>query len=100
MPDQRKAGTSYIAVLRAVNVAGHANVAMAELRALVTKLGFRDARSIVQSGNLIFGADPRDGGELERLLENEAEKRLGLRTDIMVRSGEEWIDLVGRNPFP
>ena len=96
----RKAETIHIAVLRAINVAGHATVAMADLRALITKLGLRDARSILQSGNLVFGSDGRSGGELEQLLEAETGKRLGLHADIMVRSSDEWADLIARNPFP
>lgn len=74
-------------------------MAMADLRDLLTKLGFADARSLLQSGNLVFRSDRRNPAQLERLLEAEAEKRLGLQTDFFVRSAEEWKELVARNPF-
>jgi uncharacterized protein (DUF1697 family) len=91
--------TIYIALLRGINVGGHKMVAMSDLRDLLTQLGFMDARSLLQSGNLIFRSDARAGVNLERLLEAEAEKRLGLRTDFVVRTAEEWKAIVARNPF-
>jgi len=91
--------TIYIALLRGINVGGHKMVAMSDLRDLLTQLGFMDARSLLQSGNLIFRSDARVGVNLERLLEAEAEKRLDLRTDFVVRTAEEWKAIVARNPF-
>ena len=92
--------TIHIALLRGINVGGHKQVAMSDLRDLLSQLGFMDARSLLQSGNLVFRSNARTGVNLERLLEAEAEKRLGLRTDFLVRSAEEWKAVVARNPFP
>lgn len=91
--------TVLVALLRGINVGGHRQVAMADLRDLCTRLGFGEARSLLQSGNLVFRSDGRKGPQLERLLEAEAEKRLGLRTDFFVRTAEEWRAVVARNPF-
>ncbi|HXQ81689.1 MAG TPA: DUF1697 domain-containing protein [Opitutaceae bacterium] len=88
-----------VALLRGINVAGNRMVAMADLRALLAKLGLEDARSLLQSGNLVFRSGARPGA-LERLLEAEAERRLGLRTDFFVRTADEWMQVVARNPFP
>jgi uncharacterized protein (DUF1697 family) len=90
---------TYVALLRAVNMAGHKLVAMADLRALLSQLGFADPRSLLQSGNLVFRAAVRPNTQLERLLETETEKRLGIETDFFVRSGPEWKALVAHNPF-
>ncbi len=89
----------YLALLRGINVGGHKQVAMADLRALLTHLGFLDARSLLQSGNLVFRGNARTGAHLERLLEAEAAKRLHLQTDFFVRTAEEWKALVAQNPF-
>ncbi len=91
--------TSFIALLRAVNLPGHNAIAMADLRALFTKLGFEDAQSLLQSGNVVFRSDRRTAEELERLLEKEAEKRLGLATAFFVRSAAEWQQAIAQNPF-
>jgi len=91
--------TTYVALLRGINVGGHKPVAMADLRDLLTQLGLADARSLLQSGNLVFGANGRTAAQLERLLEAEAEKRLGLQTDFFIRTAKEWKGVVGHNPF-
>jgi uncharacterized protein (DUF1697 family) len=72
---------------------------MADLRDLATSLGLTDARTLLQSGNLVF-SDARKSGDLERLLETEMEKRLGLKTDFFVRTAAEWKALIAHNPFP
>lgn len=91
--------TNQIALIRGINVGGHQAVAMSDLRDLLTQLGFESARSLLQSGNLVFQGDARTGGELERLLETEAEKRLGIHADFLIRNAKEWREVVARNPF-
>jgi uncharacterized protein (DUF1697 family) len=91
--------TVQIALLRGINVGGHQAVAMSDLRDLLTQLGFEGARSLLQSGNLVFRGDARTGGELERLLETEAETRLRVHADFLIRSAKEWREIVVRNPF-
>jgi uncharacterized protein (DUF1697 family) len=48
--------TTYVALLRAVNVGGHASLAMAGLRDSLTGLGYANARTYLQSGNAVFDA--------------------------------------------
>ena len=90
-----------IALLRGVNVGGNKMVAMADLRALLTRLGFGDVQSLLQSGNLVFsvGGAARSCATLESHLEKEVEKALGLTADFHVRTGEEWKSVIARNPF-
>lgn len=92
--------TTYLALLRGINVAGHKIVAMADLREMLAGMGFADAQSLLQSGNLAFRSEKRPGADLEQLLETEAERRLGLRTDFFVRTAAEWAAVVAHNPFP
>lgn len=92
--------TIYIGLLKGVNVGGHRLVAMADLCNLAAELGLGDARTVGQSGNLVFRSAGKTSAQLERLLEVEASKRLGLVTDFFVRSAEEWGAVVLRNSFP
>ncbi len=89
----------YRSFFRAVKRAGHKPVAMKDLGDLLGQLGFRDPRSLLQSGNLVFGGPTRATAALERLLEAEAAKRLALQTDFFVRNPEEWKAVVAQNPF-
>jgi uncharacterized protein (DUF1697 family) len=91
--------TRYIGLLRAINLGGRNLVAMSGLRDLLTRLGFDEPRTLLQSGNVVFGCDRRRVADLERVVESEVEKRLELATEFFVRSGKEWQDIVARNPF-
>ena len=91
---------THIALLRAVNLGSHNKVAMSDLRELLAKLSLKDGQSLLQSGNLIFGCDGKTTAQLERILEDGAEKRLGLKTDFFVRTAKEWKALIDANPFP
>jgi uncharacterized protein (DUF1697 family) len=91
--------TIQIALLRGVNVGGHNAVAMSGLRDLLTQLGFVGARSILQSGNLIFRCEARTGVDLESMLETEAQTRLGIRADFLIRNAKEWREVVAAIRF-
>jgi len=87
-------------LLRAVNLAGHNRLTMADLVRIATDAGFQDARTVLQSGNLV-GRAPRASDEaLERRLEAAIAKALGVETEIFVRTAEEWRAIIGANPFP
>ena len=72
---------------------------MTNLRNFLEALGFDHVRSLLQSGNLVFGSKSRFGAELERFLESEAAKRLALEVDFYVRTAGEWKSVVRQNPF-
>lgn len=88
-----------IALLRGVNVGGK-KLAMADLRRLCADLGFTHVRTLLQSGNVVLSRDARSEAEIQRLLELETERRLGLSTRVFLRSPDEWAELVEGNPFP
>jgi len=92
--------TRYIALLRGVNLGGHNKVAMADLRALLSKMGLADVQTVLQSGNAVFGCAAKSCAALERSLEAEVEKRLKLKIDFHVRTAGEWRAVIDANPFP
>ena len=90
----------HVALLRAVNLAGYNKVGMADLKALVAGLGFADAQTLLQSGNIVFSGGSKTTAALEQLLERAAATQLGLETDVFVRTGKEWHAVIDANPFP
>ena len=90
--------TLQIALLRAVNVGGGTTLSMARLKGMIQELGF-EAETLLQSGNVVLADTKLSGDALEKLLEAETAKRLGLTTDYFVRSAKEWDALIKANPF-
>ena len=91
---------TYIGLVRAINLAGRNVVAMSDLRDLMTALGLEDARTLLQSGNVVFRSSVASARTVERLLEDGAAKRLGLNLVFFVRSAAEWARVIAANPFP
>lgn len=89
----------YAGFLRAVNVAGNL-LSMAALKNLLSDIGLDDPETILQSGNIVFGASRRNTAELEALLERETEKWLKVRTEYFIRDPKELERIIGENPFP
>lgn len=88
------------ALLRAVNVGGTGKIAMADLRALAQDIGLADAKTLLQSGNLVFEAAKRLPVALEKLLEKEIATQLAVQTDVMVRDARQLASAIEHNPFP
>ena len=91
--------TTYIGLLRGINVGGNKMVAMADLRDMMAKIGFSDVKTLLQSGNVVFRAAARAPAKLERQLEAELEKRLLLKVEFHVRTADEWRAVIAANPF-
>jgi uncharacterized protein (DUF1697 family) len=91
--------TTCIGLLRAVNLGSTNKIAMSDLRAIAADLGLRDAKTLLQSGNVVFGCTTRSTAAIERRFEEETRTRLGLTTDYFVRTAQEWDGIVAANPF-
>ena len=72
---------------------------MAELRSLCAEIGWNDAQSYIQSGNLLFTASGNPA-RLESQLEEAIEQRFGLQIPVIVRSANDWLTYAKSNPFP
>lgn len=91
---------AFVALLRAVNLGPHNKVAMADLKAVAEGAGLAEARTLLQSGNLVFQAKAQSSAALEKLLEAALAKKLDLKTPVVVRSAAEWRAALEANPFP
>jgi uncharacterized protein (DUF1697 family) len=89
-----------IALLRGVNLGKARRVSMAEVRGAFESLGWTDVRSVGQSGNLVFEAAAKSDVALEAAAEQALLAKLGLTTEVVVRSGAEWQAMMAANPFP
>lgn len=90
---------TYVALLRGINVGGNKMIAMADLRAALTKAGFSNVRTLLQSGNVVLDAATASPSTLESQLEAEVKKRFSLEVEIHVRTPAEWAAVMKANPF-
>ncbi|TAY52568.1 DUF1697 domain-containing protein [Rhizobium leguminosarum] len=91
--------STFIALLHSIVLTPDRRVIMQDLRALAEELGYREPRTLVSTGNLVFEADDMRPHELEVTLEEGFEEKFGKHVDIIVRSDCTWMALCSTNPF-
>jgi uncharacterized protein (DUF1697 family) len=91
--------TTYIALLRAVNVGGTGKLPMADLKAMCSDAGFARVETYSASGNVVFESEAATASvksELERRLLAYAGKSIG----VVLRTASEMQAVLTANPFP
>ena len=91
---------SRVILLRGINVGGNTLVPMAKLRAYLESLGLADVQTLLNSGNAVARGGPGEAAALEKRLERDSERHLGVRVDFHVRTGSELQSIIDKNPFP
>lgn len=91
--------TTYITVLRAINLGAHNRIAMADLRAMLLKLKLEEPRTLLLGGNAVFKSGMTSSDALEQQLAAASTKHLKVTTDYFVRSAAEWQAIIKANPF-
>ena len=92
--------TSGIALLRGINVGRAKRIAMADLRTLFEELGFTDVRTVLNSGNVVFGgSSKRTQATAAAAIEQELVQRLGVASRVTVLSAEELALVIAGNPL-
>jgi uncharacterized protein (DUF1697 family) len=91
--------TTYVALLRAVNVGGTGKLPMKDLAELCEGLGFVNVRTYIQSGNVVFGSRLTEKS-VRKKLEAALTETLGKHADVVVRTGAELKAVLKGNPFP
>jgi uncharacterized protein (DUF1697 family) len=92
--------TTYIALLRGVNVGGRSKLAMADLRRVLESIGYADVRTYLQSGNAVFSSARKAGHKLSAEIEKAISADLGLDVKVFIRTKDEMQSVVDANPYP
>ena len=93
--------TTYIALLRGINIGAKKRIRMADLKALVEGLGFTNVQTYVNSGNVVFDSATRqDDTHLADQIAAALNTRHKLDVPVVVRSAAEMARIVANNPFP
>lgn len=90
--------THRIILFRGMNTGG-VRAPVNQQRAMAEAMGLKNPRTLLASGNLVVesGVTP---AVLEADIEAAMEETFGLKIAAMVRTSEQWSDLIAANPFP
>lgn len=91
--------TAYVALVRAVNVSGTGKLPKEELKAMGDACGFEDARTFINSGNLLFTSHLAERTVKQRL-EAKLAGHFGKAVPAFVRTAREMAAVAAKNPFP
>lgn len=90
---------AYAAFLRGINVGGNKKVPMKELAAALEKVGFKNVKTLLNSGNVLLESSEKSGDAVARKVEGVIEKTFGFGAHTIVRSLEQLKELSATNPF-
>lgn len=91
--------TTYISLLRGINVSGQKKIKMEALRAAFEKLGFQNVTTYVQSGNVVFAGNETEIKTLEQKISDQIEREFGFTVSVIVLTRNELVNTINRNPF-
>lgn len=99
-PTRRAArtGSSFVALLRGINVGGRNPIRMPDLVACFRDTGYEDVSTYLQSGNVLFSADGKTGTKLESEVEAMLEERFGIPLLAVIRSRDELAQTIDAAP--
>ena len=73
---------------------------MADLREMLAKMGFKNVRTRVQSGNFIIEAEQVGTEDLRKKIQATANTKLGVDAEFFIFSPGQWQSIIDNNPFP
>lgn len=93
-------GSTWLALLRGVNVVGNNTVPMKALADALGTAGFLSVRTYIQSGNILFRSRSRNARALARQMEKLIARNFGCAPTVLVISRAQLAAAIRGNPFP
>lgn len=87
----------FLSILRGINVSGHKQIKMADLKVLYESLGFKNVTTYIQSGNVIF--ENINAKDLSKQIEKSIFEKYNFHVPVIIRSIEEMGKTLHDNPF-
>lgn len=90
--------TAFVALIRAVNISGTGKLLKDDLKAMGEACGFDNARTFINSGNLLFTSE-RSEADAKSKMEQRVGDHFGKAVPVYVRSAAQMAETAARNPF-
>jgi uncharacterized protein (DUF1697 family) len=88
-----------VALIRGINVGTAKRIPMAELRSLVEELGYTEVRTLLNSGNVVFGVPPTARGDAAAKIQAGMVARFGVSARVIAVTAGQFDTVVLENPF-
>ena len=89
----------HVALLRGINVGGKNRLLMRDLSAMFAEVGCVDVRTYIQSGNVVFQAEPALARRVPDHISEAIAARFGYRVPVVTRTAGELAAVILANPF-
>ena len=86
----------YVLLLRGINVGGKNKVAMSDLKDMISKLGYENVITYINSGNIIF--DANDNKEIVRVKISHMLETYPFSINKVILTQEEYLDEISNLP--
>lgn len=91
--------TTYISILRGINVSGQKLIKIDALRKSYENMGFHNVTTYLQSGNVIFTGNEFEINDLEQKISQQIEKDIGFEVPVIVLTIDKLQKVIENNPF-
>jgi len=91
--------TTFVALLRGVNVGGKNTIPMAELKSELASLGLEEVVTYIQSGNVVFRSSAGDAKDIAAKIEARIAEAFGIGVTVLLRTATELAEIADQNPF-
>lgn len=95
-----RAGNTWLALLRGINVVGKNKVPMKALASALEAAGFQSVRTYIQSGNVLFKSASGSRRALASRIALLVERNFGCAPTVLVINRTELAAAIRGNPFP
>ncbi|WP_417195204.1 DUF1697 domain-containing protein [Bizionia sp.] len=91
--------TTFVLLLKGINVGGHKKIPMVDLRDLLTKSGYKNVKTYIQSGNVILESATNDIAEIEPDITAAILKQFGFEVSVLVKTRHDLERIFNSSPF-
>ena len=99
MGDKTTKLTKWVILLRAVNVSGKNIIKMAEFREMLTKAGYQDVKTYIQSGNIVLESAHTSEIEIANAISDFIREKFDYDVPVMAKTHNDFLKVIPNNPY-
>jgi len=90
---------TYIALFRGINVGGNNILPMKDLVKILEGMGFKDVKTYIQSGNVVFKSYPINTKTIAKEISGKLLKKFGFEPTVILLEKDEFKKIADKSPF-